>query len=94
VKKLIYSAAAVLALVAPYPVESAQSERELMQQWLNSQCQVNPASPVCRQLIVRKQPVTRPGTFHPYPGPIDLCPPPYYKLDARDGCIEVRRVRP
>src|SRR5438067_13247283 len=89
--KLIYAAALILALAATHAV--AQSRQGDMQQWLNSHCGMHPASPVCGQLIVRKQPVTRPGTFRPYPGPIDLCPPPYFKLDARDGCIEVRRVR-
>jgi len=44
-----------------------------MQQWLNSHCQLNAANPECRQVIVRKQRVARPGKFHPYPGPIDLC---------------------
>jgi hypothetical protein len=92
-KKLIYAAVSVLALAAPHPIASAQAERELMQQWLNSQCQINPASPVCRRLIVRKQPVTRPGTFRPYPGPIDLCPPPQFRLDPRDGCVAVIRHR-
>jgi hypothetical protein len=92
-KKLIfYAAAGVLAL--SHPVASAQDERELMQRWLDSHCQVNPARPECREAVVRKQPVGRPGTFHPYPGPINLCPPPQFRLDPRDGCVEVHRVQP
>jgi hypothetical protein len=91
-RKLIYVAAGVLAL--SHPAASTQGERELMRRWLDSHCQANPASPECREPVVRKQPVGRPGTFHPYPGPIDLCPPPYFKLDPRDGCVEARRVRP
>jgi hypothetical protein len=87
--KLIYAAALILALASPHAVASAQGERELMQQWLNSHCKVDPDSPACHQVIVRKQPVARPGTFHPYPGPIDLCPPPLFRLDPRDGCVEV-----
>jgi len=62
-KKLIfYAAAGVLAL--SHPAASAQGERELMQRWLDSHCQANPASPECREAVVRKQPVARPGTFH------------------------------
>ena len=87
--KLIYAAASLLALTAPLAVASAQGNRELMQQWLNSHCQLNPANPECRQAFVTKQPLTRHGTFHPYPGPIDLCPPPQFRLDPRDGCVEV-----
>ena len=86
--KLIYAAPLIL-VAAPHPVASAQGERDLMQQWLNAHCQVNPASPACRHPNVTKQPVARPGTFHPYPGPIDLCPPPKFRLDARDGCVAV-----
>jgi len=70
---LIYAAALILALAAPHAVISAPGEREQMQQWLNSHCQLNAANPECRQVIVRKQRVARPGKFHPYPGPIDLC---------------------
>jgi hypothetical protein len=77
-RKLIYAAAGVLAL--SHPAASAQGERELMQRWLDSHCQANPASPECREAVVRKQPVARPGTFHSYPGPIDLCPPPQFRL--------------
>jgi hypothetical protein len=93
VKKLIYAAAAVLALSAPHPGASAQGERKLMQQWLDSHCQANPASPECREAVVRKQPGARPGAFHPYSGPIDLCPPPQFRLDPRDGCVAVVRHR-
>ena len=84
--KLIY--ASVLALVT-LQAASAQSERELLQQWLDSHCQVNPGSSVCHQVIIKKQSVARPGTFQPYPGPIDLCPPPQFRLDPRDGCADI-----
>jgi hypothetical protein len=87
--KLNFAGALLLTLAAAHGLARAQDERERMQQWLGSHCQVNPASPVCHQLIVGKQPVARPGAFHPYPGPIDLCPPPQFRLDPRDGCVEV-----
>jgi len=87
--KLIYVAALTLALAAPQLGASAQGERDLMQQWLGSHCEADPASPVCHEVIVRKQRVARPGKFHPYPGPLDLCPPPQFRLDPRDGCVEV-----
>lgn len=87
--KPFYAVASVLVFAALHGVASAQGESELMQQWLNSHCQVNSASPVCHQVIIRKQPVGRRGTFHPYTGPIDLCPPPESRLDPRDGCVEV-----
>ena len=93
-KKLIYAAASVLALAAPHSQAWAQGQREQMQQWLNAHCWVNPASPECLEAVVNKQPVARPAMPQTNAGPNDLCPPPYFKLDARDGCIEVRRVRP
>ena len=93
-KKLIYGAVSVLALSTPHPVASAAREREVMQRWLDAHCQANPAGPECREAVARKQPVARPGTFHPYPGPIDLCPPPQFRWDPRDGCVEVRLHRP
>jgi len=94
VAKLNFAAALILALAATPALAWAQGQREQMQQWLNAHCQANPASPECREAVVRNQPVGRPGSFHPYPGPIDLCPPPYFKLDPRDGCVEMRHVRP
>jgi len=92
-RTLIYAAALIMALAAPHAGASAQDERELIQQWLNAHCQVNPASPVCRQAVVTK-PATRPAMPQTNAEPNDLCPPPYFKLTARDGCVEVRRVRP
>jgi hypothetical protein len=87
--KLIYAASLLLVLAVPDTFASAQGERELMQQWLDSQCQVNPGSPLCRQAFDTKQPAARLGTFHPYPGPMDLCPAPEFRLDLRDGCVKV-----
>jgi len=50
--KLIYVAALTLALAAPQLGASAQGERDLMQQWLGSHCEADPASPVCHEVIV------------------------------------------
>jgi len=38
--------------------------------------------PGCPQVIVRKQPVGRRGTFH---STQDLCPPPKFRFNPRDG---------
>ena len=61
---LVYAAASVLALAAPHSHPWAQGQREQMQQWLKAHCWVNAASPECREAVVRKQSVGRPGTFH------------------------------
>jgi hypothetical protein len=53
---------------------------------------IRPARNVVRQLSESSRSVDQ-ARSHPYPGPIDLCPPPYFKLDPKDGCVEVRRDR-
>lgn len=83
---LRFTLALVLALAATHALAWAQGERDKMQQWIGSYCEANPDNPACHHV---KQRVARPGKFHPYPGPIDLCPPSQFRLDPRDGCVEV-----